>query len=124
MSYKCGFPGCSFKTVERDRIDRHHIIPRGKPRCTNNPSNLIWLCPDHHRAIYIPGETHGHHSIINKDSIVIIDRLDSSTGKVLRYRKCSDMVVRYYYYCSDMMEIEWKSVQLDLWDDPGNYYEL
>jgi len=124
LRYCCKFPGCKFSTNVRGRIDNHHIIPRGWPGSSNKPNNLIMLCPGHHRAIHVPGETHGHHSTINEDSIAILDVLESNKGKVLRYRKCSDMIIRYYHYHNGEIEVDWKSTQLNFWSDPGNYFEI
>lgn len=41
---KCSYPGCR----EKIALDVHHIIPR-EEKGTNRLSNLVVLCPNHHR---------------------------------------------------------------------------
>lgn len=42
---KCRIPGCTEHATEL-----HHIIPRSQSRKRRfDPSNLVWLCKDHHR---------------------------------------------------------------------------
>ena len=96
--YCCEFPKCSFQTTERDRIDHHHIVPKSMPGTSNKPFNMMWLCPDHHRAVYVPGATSGQHAIKNQDSIVIICKRASSQGSALEYERCSDSKGFYYFY--------------------------
>lgn len=96
--YLCKYPGCKFQTTSRDRIDYHHIIPRSMPGTTNKPFNRLWLCPDHHRAIYVPGMKAGHHSIVNADSIIVLYKRTSTAGDVLEYTRCSDSKSFYYFY--------------------------
>jgi len=42
---KCEYPPCR----ETERLDVHHIVARSNGG-TNNPSNLVVLCPTHHRS--------------------------------------------------------------------------
>lgn len=96
--FNCEFPGCSYRTSERDRIDYHHIVPKAMPGTTNKPFNRLWTCPDHHRAIYVPGMKSGHHSIKNSDSIIIVAKRKSTHGSVIEYERCSDSKGFYYFY--------------------------
>lgn len=95
---ECKFPGCSFKTTVRSLIDDHHIIPRSMPGSSNKKNNRIFLCPEHHRCIYVPGASSGQHSVKHKDSIIIVDRRKSTQGEVLLFQKVSDEQTYAYYY--------------------------
>lgn len=81
MYYKCQF--CEYKTTERSRIHKHHIIPR-QSGGTNNKFNLVWLCPNHHSQIYSEYSKNGIHTN-QKDSIKIIGWFFSTSGYVLGY---------------------------------------
>lgn len=96
--YECRFPGCSFSTDVRSLIDEHHIIPRAMPGTSNKKQFLIYLCPEHHRCIYVPGAKRGQHSVKHKDSIIIEGRRESTHGQVLLYEKVSDGKKYAYYY--------------------------
>ena len=68
--YKCHWPGCKFETTDRSCIDHHHIVPRElHPRL--NCHVLLTFCPNHHRMIYHPESTSGHHSIKKANSLII-----------------------------------------------------
>lgn len=81
--FSCEFPYCDYSTNDRSKIDYHHIIPREHDG-TNDEWNLIYLCPNHHRRIYISG-THGNHSRKSEDSIEINGWKSSTGGKILEY---------------------------------------
>ena len=96
MFYKCEFPYCEFKTVDRSSIDFHHIEPKelgGK----NSAKNRIWLCPNHHRKIFVEKSKGGLHSIFKEDSIILLNRLSSTTGSVLRFKKYDGKTYLYFY---------------------------
>lgn len=97
-TYSCEFPCCTYKTTSRDRMDYHHIVPRSMPNTSNKPFNRIWLCPEHHRAIFVPGMTSGHHAIKNPDSIILVAKRTSTHGNVLEYERGSDSRGYYYFY--------------------------
>lgn len=94
--HRCEFPGCGKVEGSRSALDLHHILPvcmGGQ----NAGANRIFLCPSHHRKIYVPGCPSGHHSVKHQDSITIIGYLSSSEGKVLHY-KDQDDIERYWCY--------------------------
>ena len=81
--FKCQFPNCSYTTTKRSQIANHHIIPVSKGG-KNGQRNRIWLCPNHHTQIYIPGETDGIHSLRHDNSIIILGWVNSTGGILLR----------------------------------------
>lgn len=92
----CGFPGCKKVASARSLIDLHHI----KPICMGGSDlayNRMWVCPDHHRRIFVPDCPSGHHSIKHLDSIIVIGYLNSSVGRVLHFVDPSG-VERYWAY--------------------------
>lgn len=84
MKYKCNFPGCTYETNHR-YIHYHHIIPKSKGG-SDKESNRVWLCPNHHCRIYIPGETRGIHSVCTEESVILIAKRMSTAGLILEYR--------------------------------------
>lgn len=95
--YCCLYPKCDFTTSKRREIDYHHIIPK-ELNGSNNASNRMWVCPNHHRLIFVPGTTNGHHSIKSKNSIIIKKFLQSTNGIVLSYIDCEDNKEYLYMY--------------------------
>lgn len=95
VKYYCSFPECSYETFERSRIDLHHILPKSLGG-SNKPSNLLSLCSNCHRKIYIKEATKGFHSILHEDSIIILNKLGSSNGIVLSYIDCKDNLEKLY----------------------------
>lgn len=83
--YKCQFPGCSYTTNSRTQIEYHHIVPKTKGG-KNWSKNRIWLCPNCHKKIYIPGEEKGIHSKQHENSIIIIGWAASTIGRILQYK--------------------------------------
>lgn len=84
MRYHCQFPNCSYETNLRAQIDLHHIIPK-ENNGLDDEWNRIWLCPTHHRKIYIPESKKGMHSSKSNDSIVLKGKLKSTGGLLLEY---------------------------------------
>jgi len=84
MRYKCQFPKCSYTTNDRTKIDYHHIVPR-ELKGQNDDWNRIWLCPNCHRKIYIPESNKGIHSKKSRESVVLLNIYNSTSGKVLEY---------------------------------------
>lgn len=82
--YKCGFPGCTYETDYR-YIHYHHIVPKSKGG-SDKEYNRIWLCPNHHCRVYIPGETNGIHAVCTDESIIILGKVVSTSGVLLEYR--------------------------------------
>jgi len=83
--YFCEFPDCTYSTNDRSKIDYHHIIPKEMNGC-DDEWNRMWLCPNHHRMIYIAG-SHGNHSKDSGDTIEINGWRSSTGGKILEYTK-------------------------------------
>ena len=79
--YKCEF--CNDETNDRQRIHFHHIKPR-QAGGSNQKSNLVMLCPNHHNQIYSEYSTKGIHTHQN-DSIQITGWFMSTAGRVLGY---------------------------------------
>ena len=82
--YKCEFPGCDYMCESRSQIQLHHIVPR-EFNGSDKPYNRIYLCPNCHTKVYIPGVKSGIHSIKTNDSIIINRWLSSTDGRVLEY---------------------------------------
>lgn len=83
--YKCEFPGCNYSTEFRTQIEYHHIIPKKNGGC-NKPKNRVWLCPNHHKRVYIPTELNGIHSVKNENSIIILGWVQSTEGRILEWK--------------------------------------
>lgn len=84
--YHCEFPGCDYSTESRTQIEYHHITPKSKGG-KNDRSNRAWLCPNHHKKIYIPTEEKGIHSKQSEDSIILVGWMQSTAGRTLCWRK-------------------------------------
>jgi len=97
--YRCEFPGCDYVCEGRSQIHEHHIIPK-KLNGSNKKSNKIYVCPNCHTRIYVPGMRNGIHSIKNKDSIIINGWLGSTNGRVLEYINSSGNID--YYFMKEM----------------------
>ena len=95
VKYYCYFPNCSYEASSKALIDEHHILPKALGG-SNKASNLITLCPSHHRRIYCREATEGFHSIIHEDSIEILGKLSSSNGLILHYVDLKEGVEKYY----------------------------
>lgn len=89
MMYQCAFPGCGFETDSRNLIDLHHIVPRSM-KGPLKAYNEVYLCPICHRKVYVPGISAGHHSILKRDSVVCLGKLNSSRGTVVVFRMVID----------------------------------
>jgi len=87
--FKCQFPSCMYETTDRNLIDHHHVVPR-EHNGSDLTFNKIWLCPNHHRLIYIPGSKKGMHSIQKDGSIIIKNIYQSTGGKVLEYEQLGE----------------------------------
>ena len=97
--FKCEFPNCDYETDCRNKIHLHHIVPK-ELNGNNQRNNLIHLCPNCHSKIYIENSKLGNLSIKSDDSIIIINRLLSTNGSVLHFKKCSDSKIYFYFYTS------------------------
>ena len=82
--FGCEFPKCNYTTNHRSQVNYHHIVPL-ELNGSDKDYNRIWLCPTHHTKIYVPKSKSGMHSIKGQDSIVLIQWLNSTGGKVLEY---------------------------------------
>lgn len=95
MKYKCLFPNCNYETENRSQINYHHIVPKelgGK----DGERNRIYLCPNCHSRIYVPNCTSGIHSINCDSSIIITNKLHSTSGVVLEYIENDE--TKYHFY--------------------------
>lgn len=91
------FPGCTYCVPNREQIDNHHIIPKSDGG-SDKQHNRIFLCPVHHRNIYIPSAKVGLHSFKRDGSIIIKGYMQSTAGKGLRYINCDDKKEYVYLY--------------------------
>ena len=83
--YKCQFPKCDYSTTHRSQIQYHHIVPL-ELNGSNKQYNRIWLCPTCHTKVFVKESRSGIHSIQGKDSIIIIQWMNSTSGRVLEYQ--------------------------------------
>lgn len=102
--YKCEFPDCDYETTVRRDIDEHHIVPKSMGG-SDKGFNKVYLCPNHHRKIYVEGCEHGFHSQITIDSIQIINIYKSTDGKVIHYKDVKNN--EYAYYLNKNKIVEW-----------------
>ena len=83
--FKCQFPKCNYTTIHRSQIQYHHIVPM-ELNGSDKDYNRIWLCPTCHTKVYVPLSKTGIHSINGQDSIIIIQWMESTQGRVLEYQ--------------------------------------
>jgi hypothetical protein len=102
MQYKCMFPNCMYTVDSREKIDEHHIIPRSQGG-SNKRNNKIYLCPSHHRHVYIPKAQFGIHSFKSQESIIILGFLSSTMGMGLRYIDCADNKEYAFMYSKNVV---------------------
>ena len=77
---------CDYQTKNRNNIEYHHIIPK-ELEGSDKLNNRVWLCPNHHKMIYVSGSKAGIHSIKNESSIIIKGRSEERrVGKECRSR--------------------------------------
>lgn len=92
----CHFPGCTYKTEDRSKIEFHHIIPRELwPRLNQNVT--LTLCPTHHHLIYHPESTSGPHSIQSKDSLSIDGIYKTNKGYAVIYKDINDQEITEWF---------------------------
>lgn len=92
--HSCKFPNCTYKTFNRSSIDVHHIVPRSLGGSSKD-YNLIELCPNHHRKIYVPEATSGFHSQCFEDSLIIKEYIQSNLGKIILFEDTSGNKIYY-----------------------------
>ena len=83
--FKCQFPKCNYTTIHRSQIQYHHIVPR-ELNGSDKDYNRIWLCPTCHTKVFVRESQRGIHSINGQDSIIIIQWMESTQGRVLEYQ--------------------------------------
>lgn len=83
--FKCQYPNCKYETNFRNQIDYHHIVPK-ELGGSDKAHNRIYLCPNHHKSIYVPEAKHGIHSI-NNNSTILIRKVYSTAGFLLEYKE-------------------------------------
>ena len=97
MEHRCQFPGCTYTTSSRSKIDHHHIIPR---EIDPKSKRTIPLCKTHHAMIYIPESKDGQHAIKCDESIIIHGEYQSTMGKsYLMENMTGD---KFYYFPETM----------------------
>lgn len=58
----------------------------------------MWLCPTHHRHIFVPDAKIGVHTMKSRGSIVVHGFVNSTVGPVLHFTDCDDDQEYYYMY--------------------------
>ena len=76
---------CYICGIERDQhqLENHHIKPRSLGG-TNDDSNMVLLCPNHHAIVYIEN-CQGKHGIRGTETLIIDRWYYSTTGRCLHY---------------------------------------
>lgn len=97
FKYYCNFPGCNYKSEDIGSFDSHHIIPKSKGG-TDKEWNRLLVCPNCHRKIFIENIVNSVHSVKRPGGIIIIEKLISSTGELLHYKKLEDNKEYYWFY--------------------------
>jgi len=92
--FKCQMPDCDYMCEDSSQINIHHIIPRSMGG-SDKKSNLIELCPNCHARIYVDGMVSGQHSVKNKNSVIFLSKLLSTSGFVISYKNIDDDEVKY-----------------------------
>lgn len=105
QQYTCKYPGCNYTTDQRRNIDKHHIIPKSLGG-SNKECNLIELCANHHRQIFVPECISGIHSQRSTESIILINIYDTNQGKALHYKNAFTDIEYIYFYETGLNE-EW-----------------
>lgn len=91
------YPECTYQTNDRFSIDYHHIKPK-ELGGSDMSSNRMYLCPNHHRHIFVELSKTGIHSMKCTGSIIIHGLIPSTAGIVLHYTNCDDGIEYYYMY--------------------------
>ena len=86
MRFHCEYPFCDYKTNKRSKIDYHHIIPK-EAGGSDDSSNRLWLCPNHHRNIFINESSAGIHATPGDKTLKLIGKFYSTSGYVLAYQE-------------------------------------
>ena len=105
MIYNCEFPKCNYNTSHRSQIQYHHIVPV-ELNGSDKDYNRIWLCPTHHTKVFVKESRSGIHSIQGEDSIVIIQWMESTQGRVLEYQDRSGNSF-YEWMVDNWLYMEW-----------------
>jgi hypothetical protein len=91
--FNCSFPGCTYSTNSRSKIDYHHVVPRE----VNSRSKVtIPLCKNHHALIYVPEATHGQHAIKTEESLIILGQFLSTNGNSIQF-ECMEGKKFFYF---------------------------
>lgn len=81
--YHCCYPNCTYSTTERSLIEWHHIVPK-ELNGSDKAYNRIYLCPIHHKMVYVPESMTGQHAKKLAESIIIKGKFKSTCGEVLQ----------------------------------------
>ena len=92
--FKCQMPECTYMCEDKSQINFHHIVPRSMGG-SDKAFNLIELCPNCHARIYVEGIASGQHSVKNKNSVVLLSKMLSTSGLVISYKNVDDVEVKY-----------------------------
>lgn len=90
--YKCQFPNCEFSTNRKTYINKHYIDQTNSER----ESNILYLCDEHLKFVYIENCKNENHSNVFKDSIIILGRYKNKSGDVLHYKTVNNKQYSYY----------------------------
>lgn len=85
MEHKCSWPGCSYSTFDRSKIDFHHVVPRSIDKSRKNKLTIP-LCPTHHAMIFHPQVKSGRHSQLSEGSLEVLAILKTTDDDVIHYR--------------------------------------
>jgi hypothetical protein len=99
--YKCMYPDCTYTVHDRNLIDWHHIKPK-EIGGSDAARNRLFLCPTHHRMIYVPEVSYGIHSIKSRGSIIVKGFMNSTAGIVLHFVDCDDDIDYFYMYSKNL----------------------
>ena len=114
IEYKCHWPNCQYHTDERSLIEFHHIVPKELwPRL--NKHVTLSYCPTHHRMIYHPESTKGHHSIKTDTKLIIKGIYPAAPGGyAVEYQNMKGMIFYEFYEGSYTNEINHEIAQKEL----------
>jgi len=85
----CGFPLCGKSHFSTKTVDLHHIVPVSMGG-EDSLYNRIYLCPECHRRIYVPGIASGIHKTKKQGSVQLFRYIPTNKGKALLYRDVTE----------------------------------
>lgn len=85
----CGFPLCGKSHFSAGVVDLHHIVPVSMGG-EDASYNRVYLCPECHRRVYVPGIASGIHKTKKPDSVELIRYYLTTEGRALLYREAKE----------------------------------